>query len=533
MKISSAILSVADKSGLCELAAALCESGANLFATGGTAKVLADNELAHADVSVITGDAEMLGGRVKTLNSNLHAAVLSNLENPAHAVELKRRGVPEAQLVVVNFYPFGKVVKGGASESEAVENVDIGGPALARAAAKGGRAVLSHPEQYAEFIAALKQGGGEVSEEMIRSLRARAFAEVARLDGEIANYFARKESARSAGEDATTHPERVFFSLRKTGELRYGENPHQRAACYAVDGLSESGGSGESGESKGWREWVTVSGGGLSYNNILDAQSAWRAVLSAGEKPAAVIVKHNNPCGGALAETLCEAFDKARRGDPLSAYGGVAALNREVDAETARALAGMFLEVVVAPGFSDSALETFAGKERPRLALAPETFGAGSEWRIAEGTALWQVSDDAGAEVDFEIHSKRKPTAAELSALRFAWRMAAALKSNAIALARGEMLAGVGAGQSSRVDAARLARDKMARADLSEGEKGAPLVAASDGFFPFADGARVLLEAGAVALAHPGGAKRDDEIARAGDEFGAVVAVAGRRHFRH
>ena len=514
MKIANAILSVADKNGLCELAAALSETGATLFATGGTAKILAENNLAPKDISAITGDAEILGGRVKTLNSNLHAAVLSNRDNPEHAAELQKREVPEAQLVVVNFYPFAKVAGGGASENEVIENIDIGGPALVRAAAKGGRAVLSHPEQYAEFISALKQGRGEIPEAMIRSLRARAFAEVARLDAAIANHFARKESS--------AHPERVFLSLRKTGELRYGENPHQPAACYAAD--DSSGG-------ERWEGWESVAGGALSYNNILDAQSAWRAVLSTGEAPAAVIVKHNNPCGAAMAETLCDAFEKARRGDPLSAYGGVAALNREVDSETARALAGMFLEVVVAPGFSDSALEIFAGKERPRMALPPKTSGANYEWRIAEGTALSQVSDSAGSE--FEIHSKRKPNAAELSALRFAWKMAAALKSNAIALARGEMLAGVGAGQSSRVDAALLARDKMARAELTDAEKAAPLVAASDGFFPFPDAARVLLEAGAVALAHPGGAKRDDEIVQAADAFGAVLAVAGRRHFRH
>ena len=509
MKITSAILSVSDKTGLPELAKALVESGVDIFASGGTAAALAQNSIPVKDLAEITGDAEILSGRVKTLNTNLHASVLANLENSDHAAELQKRGVPQVQLVAVNFYPFAQVAGAGASEAEVIENIDIGGPALVRAAAKGGRAVLSSPDQYPALIAALKDG--EIPPALVREFIARAFAEVAQLDADIANHF-----ARSIAPDART-PARVFIPLRKTGELRYGENPHQPAACYVVGG------------SPGWR---LAGGGALSYNNILDAQSAWRAAAALGEQPAAVVVKHNNPCGAATADSLCAAFDKARRGDPLSAFGGVVALNQIVDFETAEALAAMFLEVVVAPGFSADAVKVFAGKERPRLATPPPPSAQDAEWRIADGAALAQVPDFAD-ESDFEIKSKRRPDAAEMRALRFAWKIAAALKSNAVALARGTMLAGAGAGQSSRVDAAALARDKMARAELTEDEKSAPLVAASDGFFPFPDAARVLLEAGVAAVAHPGGSKRDDEIVKVADEFGAVLAVVGRRHFRH
>ena len=509
MKISSAILSVADKTGLPELAKALAQSGANIFATGGTAKILAQNNLPVQDLAQITGDAEILNGRVKTLNTNLHASVLANPQNSDHAAELQKRGIPQVQLVAVNFYPFAQVANAGASEEDIIENIDIGGPALVRAAAKGGRVVLSNPAQYPAFIAALKDG--VIPHSLVQEFIAQAFAEVAQLDADIANHFAQKNAPDPRA------PDRVFIPLRKSGELRYGENPHQPAARYVVGGASD---------------WKLAGGGALSYNNILDAQSAWRAVAALGERPAAVVVKHNNPCGAATADSLCAAFEKARRGDPLSAFGGVAALNKIADSETARALSAMFLEVIVAPGFSEEALQIFAGKERPRLAIPPSSPARDSEWRIADGTALSQIPDFAD-EVSFEIKSKRQPDEAELRALHFAWKIAAALKSNAIAFARGTMLAGAGAGQSSRVDAAVLARDKMARAELTDDEKSMPLVAASDGFFPFPDAARVLLESGATAILHPGGAKRDDEIAQVADEFGAALAIAGRRHFRH
>ena len=509
MKITSAILSVSDKTGLPELAKALVASGVDIFASGGTAAALAQNSVPVKDLAQITGDAEILNGRVKTLNTNLHASVLANLQNSDHAAELQKRGIPQVQLVAVNFYPFAQVANSGGSEADIIENIDIGGPALVRAAAKGGRIVLSSPDQYPALIAALKDG--EIPPSFVQECTARAFAEVAQLDADIANHFARKNAPDPQ------NPGRVFIPLRKSGELRYGENPHQPAACYVV------------GNSPGW---ALAGGGALSYNNILDAQSAWRAVAALGEKPAAVVVKHNNPCGAATADSLCAAFDQARRGDPLSAFGGVVALNQIADAETAEALAAMFLEVVVAPGFSEDAVKIFAGKERPRLAIPPRSSAQSAEWRIADGAALAQMPDIAD-ESDFEIKSKRRPDAAELRALRFAWKIAAALKSNAVALARGTTLAGVGAGQSSRVDAAVLARDKMARAELTDDEKSAPLAAASDGFFPFPDAARVLLEAGATAVAHPGGSKRDDEIVKVADEFGAALAVVGRRHFRH
>ena len=517
MKIANALVSVADKNGLPELARELVRVGARIFATGGTARALAQGGVAVADLARITGDAEILDGRVKTLNTNLHAALLADPENPGHAAELQRRGIPPVQLVVANFYPFAQVAAGGASESDLVENIDIGGPAMVRAAAKGGKAVLASPAQYPAFVAALRESeNGEIPAALVRKLFVQALVEVAKLDAAIANHFARGEN--------------VFLSLEKSADLRYGENPHQDAARYVVGNSAkpEGGGGGE---------WKSVSGGALSYNNILDAQAAFRTVSLFTEKPAAVAVKHTNPCGAATADSLCAAFGRARRGDPLSAFGGVVALNREMDSQTARAVAANFWEAVVAPGFSESARKIFAGKERPRLVIPPPPPLQDSdsrEWRISSGLALAQSPDAmGGGGGDFSFPSRRRPDEGELGALIFAWKIAAALKSNAVALARGTMLVGAGAGQSSRVDASALALEKMRRAELRDDEKSAPLAAASDGFFPFADGARALLQAGATALAHPGGAKRDAEIVRAADDFGAALAVAGRRHFRH
>ena len=528
MKIAAALISVANKSGLPELADALAAAGAKLFASGGTAAALRQAGAQVADLNEITGDAEILDGRVKTLNTNLHAAVLADPENPAHLAELRKRGLPKLNLVVVNFYPFAKVAASGADEKTIIENIDIGGPALARAAAKSGAVVLTDPADYPAFVAELKSG--EVSPETAKALSAKAFAEVARLDADIANHFVKQQAAKQ--NESVVFPSRVFLHLEKRGELRYGENPHQSAARYVVCGGEFHRGGGGGGGKKS--EWTQAGGGALSYNNILDAQSA-RGVVSLFDSPAAVVVKHNNPCGVAVGDSLASAFDRARRGDPLSAFGGVVALNGIVDAECAKALAAHFLEVVVAPGFSDEAKKILGAKEKLRLAIPPEPLSQPeSEFRIADGVALSQVPDAmCEGDFNFEVQSDRPPTDAELRALRFAWKCAAMLKSNAVALARGEMLVGAGAGQSSRVDAAKLACDKMARAELRGDESAAPLVGASDGFFPFPDAAQALLESGATAIAHPGGAKRDAEIAKVANDFGAALVVSGRRHFRH
>lgn len=507
MRLRTALISVSDKTGLPELGAALAAAGVQMYATGGTAAALIAANLPIQNTDDLTGFDTMLDGRVKTLHPNIHGAILADMQNPAHAAELQRRGMQKFDLVVVNFYPFEKAATTATSLNDVIENIDIGGPAMARAAAKNhaSTVILSDPADYPLFIAALKLG--DFNEKARRDWAMRAFVKVAHLDAAIANYF---------GElTAESHPSHRFFHFEKITDLAYGENPHQLAACYRPAGAA--GG------------FAQLQGATVSYNNLLDAYAASRAAAEFSD-PTAVIVKHNNPCGIATAADLPTALLRARQTDPVSAYGGVVAFNRPVDKATAQALLGAFWEVVIAPQYEADAKSELATRTRLRLLLTPPS-GArpGHQLAIAGGLALvqeWDVTTDEGLD---NVVSARQPTNAERADLRFAWRAAAAVKSNAIVLARARATVGIGAGQMSRIDSARLACDKAQRV----GNKTQGSVAASDGFFPFADGVKTLAKAGITAIIHPGGSKNDPEIIATTDAANLAMIMTTRRHFRH
>ncbi len=503
IKIRTALISVFDKTGVADLAKALV--GARLYSTGGTARALREAGLEVADVSELTGFPEMLGGRVKTLHPHIHAGILAGAE---HSEELRARGVPEMDLVVVNFYPFEKIVASAASEEEIAENIDIGGPAMVRAAAKNHArtAVLTSPEDYPAFIGDLRKNKGEISAEKSRILAAKAFVAVAHLDAAIANYF----SGRGA-----KFPADSFLHVRKQMDLSYGENPHQRAACYQPAGAASGYGQ--------------LQGAPLSYNNMLDAQAAADTVRLFS-RPAAVIVKHGNPCGAATAGNLRAAFLRARRCDPLSAFGGVVAVNRTLQEDLAEEFAELFLEAVVAPQVSPEAKRVLASSQRLRLLLTPgEGGGLGFEVRSVRNLFLAQTPDTVERDRRRESVSQKKPSAAQLRDLAFAWRVAARVKSNAVVIARQGATLGIGAGQMSRVDAARLACEKAARAK----HKTEGAVAASDGFFPFPDSLELLAAAGITAVIQPSGSKKDEQIIAAADKLGVALVFSPTRHFRH
>ena len=505
MKIKTALVSVADKTGLPELARALQKHKVAVYSTGGTAKMLRETGMETRDISELTGFSEILGGRVKTLHPNVHAAILADGGNPEHINTLKELGAPPVDLVAVNFYPFEKALGGG--EAEIIENIDIGGPAMARAAAKNFAytAVLTDPQDYPAFIGEMERTRGEIGAEHARILAAKAFAAVAHLDAAIANYFC-------AEGDFPSH---LFLHLHKQMNLKYGENPHQSAAFYEPFGRAGGG-------------YEQLQGGAVSYNNLLDARAAWGLAESIDE-PAAAIIKHNNPCGAAAAENIRLAFHMARRCDPDASFGGIVALNREVDGETAEALSGVFLEAVLAPQFSPEAKEIFAARaERLRVLLAPSG-GGGVEIRGGGGILLAQTADSFNGGAEWETATRARPDEKQMRDLRFAWRVAAAVKSNAVVAVKDCATVGVGAGQMSRVDSARLAVQKAERAKLKLDNA----AAASDGFFPFADGLEELANAGVSAVVQPGGSKRDGEIIAAADKAGIAMVFANRRHFRH
>ncbi|MGI9297689.1 MAG: bifunctional phosphoribosylaminoimidazolecarboxamide formyltransferase/IMP cyclohydrolase [Gammaproteobacteria bacterium] len=508
MKIKTALISVADKTGLPELAQTLKKLRVAVYSTGGTAAVLRESGAEVSDVAELTGFPEMLDGRVKTLHPHIHAAILADGDNPAHLRALKQAGVPPLDLVAVNFYPFEKAAAGG-DEAEILANIDIGGPAMARAAAKNfaHTAVLTDPLDYPAFIGEMEKTRGEITPRHARILATKAFVAVAHLDAEIAGYFS---------GDGGAFPAHRFLHLHKQMDLKYGENPHQTAACYEQFG----GGGG----------YVQLQGAPLSYNNLLDVQAACE-LAGLFDRPAATIIKHNNPCGAAVAEDARRAFLMARRCDPVSAFGGVAAFNREVDGETAETLCELFLEVVLAPQFSSEAKEVFAARsERLRVLLTPDDFiGGGAEIRGAAGLYLAQTPDMPDDESQWEVVTRAQPDKEHWRDLRFAWRVAMVVKSNAIVAAKDCATIGVGAGQMSRVDSARLARQKAERAKLKlDGG-----VAASDAFFPFADGLAELAEAGIKAVIQPGGGKRDEEIIAEADKHGIAMVFTKHRHFRH
>ena len=518
MKISRALLSVSDKSGIVELARALSAAGVELLSTGGTAKLLEKEGVRATEVSTYTGFPEMLDGRVKTLHPKIHAGLLARRDDPAHQVALQGAGIDTIDLVVVNLYPFAATVADPEARFEdAIENIDIGGPAMLRSAAKNHAhvAVVVAPADYASVIAEIQATGG-VSEATRFTLAAKVFAHTAAYDGAIANYLHSLDSAAKRRE----YPGVLTLQFTKVDDLRYGENPHQTAAFYR-DSRAAPGGIAA---------YRQLQGKELSYNNIADADAAWECVKSFAE-PACVIVKHANPCGAAVAGSLAEAYDKAFKTDPVAAFGGILAFNRALDAATAEALGKQFAEVVLAPRVEPEARQVLARKANVRVLEVPLAHAAQAhDYKRVGGGLLVQTSDSRVLQDNqFRVVSKKQPTDAQWADLRFAWCVAKYVKSNAIVFCGGGMTLGIGAGQMSRVDSVRIAALKAANAKLAL--SGA--VVASDAFFPFRDGLDVLADAGAAAVIQPGGSVRDDEVIAAADERGVAMVFTGVRHFRH
>ena len=510
LPIRRALIAVSDKAGVVELASGLAALGVEIISTGNTASVLEAGGVPVRPVADVTGFPEMLGGRVKTLHPRIHGGILADKRRPEHLAELQEHAIEPFDLVVVNLYPFREAVSSGADADEAVEQIDIGGPAMVRAAAKNFEsvAVVANPARYEKLLADLREGGG-VSRASRLSLAREAFAHTADYDAAIAAWFG--EDASPAGEMPTT----VALSFASRGDLRYGENPHQRAARYAT-----VGGPGPLGGAE------VLQGKEMSYNNWLDAEAA-RAASGLFDQPVAVIVKHHNPCGVAMAPTLAEAYGLALKGDPVSAFGGIVAFNREVDEAAALAMAEVFTEVVVAPGFTPEALEAFGRKQNLRVLRAPISQLGGLEVRPLDGGALVQEADTVTEQrEDMKVVTTKQPSDGQWDDLLFAWKVAARVKSNAIVLASSGATVGIGAGQMNRVTSVGIA----ARA---AGERATGSVLASDAFFPFRDGLDLAAEAGIAAVIQPGGSVRDEEVIASAEEHGLAMVFTGRRHFRH
>jgi phosphoribosylaminoimidazolecarboxamide formyltransferase / IMP cyclohydrolase len=522
LPIRRALISVSDKTGLGDLAAALGRAGVSVISTGGTAAALRGMGLTVTEVAEVTGFPEIMDGRVKTLHPGVHAGLLARRGDADHDAALAAHGIAPIDLLVVNLYPFEATVAAGASPADCIETIDIGGPAMLRAAAKNhdGVAVLTDPADYAELIAALAAGGTTAA--LRRRLAATAFARTAAYDAAVSGWM-----AAQAGEES---PRRRAFAGGLAQTLRYGENPHQRAAFYV-------GGAPRPGVATARQ----VQGKALSYNNIADTDAAFEAVAELpADRPACVIVKHANPCGAALGDTLAEAYARAHDCDPVSAFGGIVAVNRPLDATTAQAIAAIFTEVVIAPGADDAARAAFAAKPNLRLLLTeglPDPAAPGLAFRQVAGGFLVQ-DRDAGriGPDDLRVVTERAPTEAELADLLFARAVAKHVKSNAIVYAKGGATVGIGAGQMSRVDATRIAARKARDMAETLGLAEPPTVGsavASDAFFPFPDGLLAAAGAGATAVIQPGGSVRDAEVIAAADSAGLAMVFTGQRHFRH
>jgi phosphoribosylaminoimidazolecarboxamide formyltransferase/IMP cyclohydrolase len=518
VKVERALLSVSDKSGIVEFARGLAACGVKILSTGGTAALLAREGIAVTEVSAYTGFPEMLDGRVKTLHPKIHGGLLGRGDDPAHQKAMRGAGIEPIGLLAVNLYPFQSTVADPQCRFEdAVENIDIGGPAMLRAAAKnhGSVAAIVDPADYSRVLSEIQQGG-KVSDETRFALARKAFAHTAGYDGAIANYLTSLDAARRRAE----YPEVLTLQFRKLQDLRYGENPHQSGAFYRDERLLP-------GALAGYRQ---VQGKELSYNNIADADAAWECVKTFSE-PACVIVKHANPCGVAVAPSTGEAYDKAFATDPVSAFGGILAFNRALDAAAAQAVTKQFAEVVIAPRVLPDALQVLASKANLRVLEVPLAHDVQAhDFKRVGGGVLVQSSDSKKLEkTDCKVVTRRAPTDGQWSDLLFAWRVAKFVKSNAIVFCSGGATLGVGAGQMSRIDSVRIAATKAAAAKLPL--KGS--VVASDAFYPFRDGLDALAEAGAAAVIQPGGSVRDDEVIAAADERGIAMVFSGVRHFRH
>ena len=524
-RVTRALLSVSDKTGLVEFARALAGRGIALISTGGTAKTLSEAGLKVMDVSELTGFPEMMDGRVKTLHPKVHGGLLAIRDNNEHTAAMAAHGIQPIDLLVVNLYPFEATIAKGASDEDCIENIDIGGPAMIRAAAKNHAdvAVVVEPEDYAALLSELSQHGGATTLALRKKLAAKAYARTATYDAAISNWF-----ARTLADPA---PSFRAFGGRLAEALRYGENPHQNAAFYRAPELRA-----------GVATARQVQGKQLSYNNINDTDAAYECVaeFDPGRAAACVIVKHANPCGVAEGANLLEAYRKALACDATSAFGGIVAFNRMLDADAAKAITEIFTEVIIAPDATDEAINIVAAKKNLRLLLAgglPDPRAPGLTVKSVAGGLLVQSRDSAVVDaMQLKTVTKRAPTPAELDDLRFAFRVAKHVKSNTIVYAKDRATVGIGAGQMSRVDAARIAARKAEDAAKEAGLK-QPLtkgsVVASDAFFPFADGLLVAIEAGATAVIQPGGSVRDDEVIKAADDHGVAMVFTGTRHFRH
>jgi len=515
-KVTRALISVSDKTGVAELAVGLAALGVELLSTGGTAKLLRDHGLTVRDVSDLTGFPEMLDGRVKTLHPKVHGGILAIRSNPEHQRQVNKHGIEFIDLVAVNLYPFEKTAaKAGVQLEELIENIDIGGPSMIRSAAKNFAdvAVLVDAADYPVVLEELKKCAGCLSLETRARLARKAFATTAAYDGAIST------TLQKLADGAL--PESLHMNYRKLFDLRYGENPHQKAALYVNPA---AGGRGVASARQ-------LQGKELSFNNLVDLEAAWRLVQEFDE-PTAAIIKHTNPCGAASGKTLADSYQRALAVDPVSAFGSVIAFNRTMDAATAEEMAKLFVEAVIAPAYEPAALERLAAKKNLRLMdmSAAAGYEQGLQLKAIGGGLLVQTPDTQRTRSeDWKCVSMRPPTEEEKRALDFAWRIVKHVKSNAIVYAREGVLVGVGAGQMSRVDSVKLGASKAR--ELKHSLEGT--VVASDAFFPFPDGVEEAAKAGATAIVQPGGSVRDKEVIAAADKLGLAMLFTGMRHFRH
>jgi phosphoribosylaminoimidazolecarboxamide formyltransferase/IMP cyclohydrolase len=511
LPIRRALISVFDKTGVVELATALHGLGIEMISTGSTAGKIADAGIPVTQVADVTGFPECLEGRVKTLHPKVHAGILADRSKPDHMQQLVELDVTPIDLVIVNLYPFADTVASGASDDEVVEMIDIGGPTMVRAAAKnhGAVTIVTDPSDYDALVGQLTDAGG-MTLALRTELAAKAFTHTAAYDAQVSAWFLRGE----------TFPTKLSMQLTKKQDLRYGENPHQAAAFYIHEAAAKEG--------LGLGVAEVLHGKELSYNNILDTDAAWGMAIDLDE-PCVAIIKHTNPAGYAVGDTLEDAYVRSLAGDPLSAFGGIVAANRPIDAATAKRITEVFTEVVIAPGYDDEALALLQAKKNLRILRMPNADRPRGGWdmRAVQGGLLVQHAD-VGAEpdADWSVPTAAQPDDATMADLRFAWTVAKHVKSNAIVLVKDRAVVGVGAGQMSRVDSVRLAVEKS-------GGRHVGAVLASDAFVPFRDGPDAAAAAGVVAMIQPGGSVRDDEVIAAADEHGIAMVMTGRRHFRH
>jgi len=530
MTIQTALISVSDKTGVLEFAQALAQRGVSLLSTGGTARLLREAGLQVTEVATHTGSPEILDGRVKTLHPRIHGGLLARRDDPEHMRTLKEQDIPTIDLLVVNLYPFQQTIdKPDCILADAIENIDIGGPAMLRSAAKnhgsaqGGVTVVIDPADYARVLADMDGPAHQPSYGLRLELAAKVYAHTAAYDGAIAGYLgslAEREPAPAAVPAREPWPRVLTVQIERQQALRYGENPHQGAAFYRDRSVGE-------GLLAGYRQ---IQGKELSYNNIADADAAWECVRSF-PTTACVIVKHANPCGVALGGDPLAAYQQAFKTDPTSAFGGIIAFNAPVDEDAARAVSGQFLEVLIAPAYTGAALNVLSAKKNVRVLEVPPG-AARNPFDVKRVGGGWLIQDPDGhvaTEADVKVVTRLAPTAAQMQDLLFAWNVAQYVKSNAIVFCGQGMTLGVGAGQMSRIDSARIASIKAEKAGLSL----AGSAVASDAFFPFRDGLDVVADAGATCVIQPGGSIRDDEVIAAADERGIAMVFTGTRHFRH